>query len=1188
MSRKWTDNQQMAIDARSGSLLVSAAAGSGKTAVLVERVVQMVSDSEKQVPIERMLIVTYTRAAAAELKERISKTLNKLLSENPDNSWYRRQLMYLPCANISTVDSFCGNVVKEFFQELNIPGDYRIADNSELSILKDDAMQRTLDKFYTEGDVEFHRLVETFSNAKNDRDFQKCIFQLYTFLRSHPFEEAWLDEKLRYYTEFKGVSQSVWGKVVIDYVLSATDYCLEIAKSSLELAQQEEALYEKICDVVNDDYIFLEILKKRLESSVPWDEIHNLALSYEFGRFDARGFTNHPIKLKIADNRKEIKDKVKEIQSMLSKSESEIKYEVFMHSGMVEKLFECVKTFKKYYSEIKLSKNIADFSDVSHWTLDLLVVVDENGKTTQTPIAKNIADRFDAVMVDEFQDANEVQDLIFKAVSHNGRNLFVVGDVKQSIYGFRQAMPEIFLNRKNELPFYDPTQDNYPSKVILEKNFRSRKEITDFVNFVFSAIMSEKVGDMEYTEEEFLHYGASYPEIDTTCSEFHFLDLDSIIEEEDEIEGIVAEARYAASLIYEKCKSVTISDNGKQRPLRFGDIAILMRYTKDEAEIYARELRRFGIPVVTEKESGFLNLEEVTMTLNLLRVIDNPLQDVPLMSVLMSPVYGFTVDELARMRVSDRYTSLYVTVTKSADNGNEKAQRFIKQIADLRNLSISLSADRFLGVLYEKTGLLSIAQALGGELAYNNLCLLKEYAAQYEKGASKGISAFVAFVDRLISSRNDLSAAVSANPDNENVVRIMTIHSSKGLEFPLCIIANTHKEIKTNKDDDILVHSKLGFASKYRDMELLCDYNTFVRDALSLEIVRNERSEEVRVHYVALTRPKEQLVVLTTRKNLTKTISKYSELLEDSNKISPFLLRKSRFFSDWFIMIALMHPDSNALRGLVGAAPKEHFAEVGKGRLDIKVIESLDYDFGAAKAEVTKRVVFEDTDEDVSALLINRFENMKYADSELCTLPQKVTASAIAHKDTGKKFSRILQKPRFLSDSPLSSAERGTAMHTFMQYCDFTSARNNLDEEIQRLKVNNRLTKEQAESLQKDKLNAFLDSDLIKRAMNALDIYREYRFTVNIPAYLADDTLRENVRNHPIILQGSVDLAIVEEDGIIVVDYKTDRVKTVDELKERYHKQLELYKYALEQTTGKPVKSCLIYSVHLKESLEVL
>lgn len=1182
MSRQWTDNQKLAIKARGGSLLVSAAAGSGKTAVLVQRVTEMVSDDLNPIPIERLLIVTYTRAAASELKERISKTLNELIKKEPDNKWYRRQLVYLPRANISTVDSFCGEVVKEFFQKLSVPRDYRLLDSGELTLFVEDAMERTLEHFYCEGSGDFSRLVETFATPKDDKKLQQSIYRLYEFLRSHPFADRWLSEKERYYTEFNSLSNSVWGRVILDYAESALDYCIDQTKASLTAAEQEAELYSLVSNLFFSDLRYLEELKEKVKTD-SWHNIRNYSETFVPGRLAPKGYTNHPIKEQISNNRNSVKKIIKKLQELFLRDEDETLREVRSQSGIVVKMFECVRVFGEYFSKAKLSKNTADFSDVMHWTLDLLLTCDHDGNITITDVADVLSDRFDAVMVDEFQDANEVQDLIFNAVSSGGKNLFVVGDVKQSIYRFRQAMPEIFLGRKNVLPLYSSELDCYPAKVILECNFRSRREITDFVNFVFTTIMSERIGDMEYTKEEHLVAAAPYPISDTPCNELHLIDL----EDNEDIDSSVAEARHIASVIFEKCSNTYIKDGDSQRLLCFGDIAILMRHKSVYGDIYAKELRKLGIPVTVETDSGFLDSHEIRVAMDFLRVVDNPVQDIPLLTMLMSPVYGFTPDDMALMRADSRKLPLYFSLKAYAEKGDVKAQRFLDELEIFRNLAVTMPADAFISTLYERTNMLSVATVTDGSMAVDNLRLLCEYANAYEQGASKGISSFVAYIDRLIAGKKDLSPATVQSTDNDNTVRIMTVHSSKGLEFPLVILANNTREFKSDTKDNVLLHPKLGFASKHRDEELLCNYNTFPREAVSLEIKRNERSEEIRILYVALTRAKERLVMMVTKKNMKSYVEKLASTLADTTKISPFVLRDSRYLSDWIVMFSLMHPDAENLRNYAGIE-KHNFSIPPEDNFLVSFYGVDDLISPSASGKVTSKYIYESVPDNISDIIKDRFDGFTYAYDSLCTLPQKVTASALAHKDTQKLFSKILSKPRFMSDSPVTSAEKGTAMHTFMQYCNFTLARKNLQDEILRLVTSKRLPHKQAESLDTEKLANFIGSDIIGKALQSEEYFREYQFTVNIPAYMAEDNIAEEHRDYPVILQGSVDLVICENDGIIIVDYKTDRIGDILELKARYQKQLLLYKNAVEQSTGKPVKSCLIYSVHLNESLEVL
>ncbi len=1182
MSRNWTDNQRLAIKARNGSLLVSAAAGSGKTAVLVERVIQMVTDNENPVPIDRLLIVTYTRAAAAELKERIQKTLVSLISSEPDNPWYRRQLVHLPSAHISTVDSFCGDLVREFFQKLPVSGDYRIADNGELSLLKQEAMELTLDKFYAKHDIDFVNLVEAFASSRDDTRLQSNILRLYEFLRSHPFGEKWLSEKLSYYSDCSSVSDSIWGRIVLDYALSAVDYSISLTETSLKLLSLEPELYAKASDLFAKDLAFFKKFRILLETS-DWNTVASFAHTFETGRLNARGFTEHPIKLRVSANRDIVKGNVKTLQKLFLQTEEEILSDIASQYNIVSEMFSCVSTFDKFYTELKLQKNVADFSDIEHYALNLLVNLDSQGNVMATEVADIVSARFDAVMVDEYQDANEVQDLIFNSVSRNGTNLFVVGDVKQSIYGFRQAMPEIFLSRKNSLPLYNEEADEYPAKVILERNFRSRKEVTDFVNFTFRALMSVQTGDLEYNEEEALVPQAPYNKASSPCNELHLLDLDEI----GDVDAAVAEARHIASIVFRMCKETYIKDGEGERLVQFRDVAVLMRNMSRYADVYVTELRRCGVPAYCETSAGFLSLFEIKVAVNFLRVVDNPVQDIPLLSVLMSPVYGFTPDDIAQIRYDNKRIPLYLSVKNSAENGFEKAERFIKDIDYLRNLSLTMPSDLFIGALYEHTGLLSTSLATGGELAVNNLRLLREYAQNFEKGASKGISAFVGFIDRLERNGTDLPAAVVSNPEGNNAVRVMTIHGSKGLEFPVCILANTARQFSSDSKENVLLHSKLGFASKRRDDTLMCSYNTLPREAVSLEIKRSEKSEELRVLYVAMTRAKEHLIMIASKKNLQSYVAKQSLGLEAGEKLPPFVVRDCTYLSDWLVKCALMHPSGTELRAFAGMDEPSLFTCENTDNFKVRIIDNLECNFDNTSTQINASVDYEAVPTEVYGLIKSRFD-YEYPYKELTLVPQKVTASELAHKDSKKHFDRILATPAFLSDSPLTPAQKGTAMHTFLQYCDFDNARTDIALEANRLNALGRLTKAQADSLDMDKLRDFVNSEVISLALESGNYHREYRFTVNIPAGIIDETLSAELAQEPVVLQGSVDLAIMCEDGIIIVDYKTDRVKSLDVLVTLYSKQLSLYRLALEQTTGKKVKKCLIYSIHLSDSKEVL
>ena len=1170
MGTNWTDNQLLAINARGGDVLVSAAAGSGKTAVLVERVLRMITDPIKPVSIDRLLIVTYTRAAAAQLKDRISQKLMELIRENPDNRFYRRQLVMLPRAHISTVDSFCSDICREFFHELDVPRDYKIAEEGQLKVLSSEALEETLTELYEERNPDFYELVRCFSNSKSDRGLGENILKLYGFLRSHPFFDLWLDEKLSYYTDFTSAADSIWGQVILRNAKRIIEYGLSLAEKTIETAEEEPEFMSKVSTLLYRDKNYFDVLSISIDTKA-WDEIRDLVYSFEAGVLNARGYKEHPVKLKVAANRDILKSCVAELKGLFESDEQRCVEDIKALYPVVSQMFRCVRVYDEKYSHRKNLKNLADFSDVEHWALELLVK-SSGSEIHFTETATTIASRFDSVLVDEYQDANEVQDLIFKAVSKES-NLFIVGDAKQSIYAFRQAMPEIFIGRKDSYPLYTEKKDNYPAKIILEKNFRSRVELTEYINFVFDRLMTRETGDIEYAAGEGLVSGATYTPTAIPCAELHLIDADNF-EDED---AIAIEAQHIASVIRKELSQTLIKDGEGQRKCTYGDIAILLRSGKKNSGLYVRELEKFGIPATFESSSSFFDLPEIKLVLSILRVVDNPAQDIPLLASMISPVFGFTSDDMAKIRADFRKGSLYGAVLKAAEDENSKALSFIETISNLRTLAVTETAEDFINTLYDYLGVIPICVCMGGESAVNNLRMLTEYAAKYEQGMSKGINAFVSYLDKLVESGSDLAAAESGGEDILNAVRLMTVHSSKGLEFPVCILAGTHKKFSTDTTDNVLLHSHLGFAAKRRDKVLGASFNTFVRKALSMEKKQSEMSEELRVLYVALTRAKEKLIMTAVKKNTSKYLEGLASKLINGDSISPYIVSGAKSISDWLFMTALLHKDSTLLRGIAKAEDMEY--SINSSMLCVKVIDDIDFD--GDSGEITREVTYDADAVVIDDIIKSRFDFV-YPHKELCSLPVKVTASELSHMESGETFERILQKPRFLYSSKLTAAEKGTAMHKFLQFASFDLAREDLPLEVKRL-TDIRLSQAEAESLDLNKLKRFIESDIVTDAINN-QTFREYRFTVNIPASLTD--LSDDTET-TLILQGAVDLLIVKDGEITIVDYKTDRVDSMEVLAKRYRKQLELYKVAISACFEKPVSRCLIYSIYSGEYKEV-
>lgn len=1185
MSRNWTTEQLNAINAKDGSLLVSAAAGSGKTAVLIERVVKRVTDKENPTDVDRLLIVTYTRLAAAELKQRLVSAFKDILKKEPSNKYIRRQLALVGKANISTVDSFCSSVVKEFFYKLDIDSDFRVADETELEIVKNEAVEKTLDIFYSKKDTNFHSLVEMFSSQRNDLQLQQNILKVYEFICSHPFGDLWLDEKRGYYEIGDSVKESVWGEIVLKASLLALQYAKEIVDKNLQLMYDcPEIAQSKICDYTLSDKKGIDDLLDVFENG-SWNEIAEKVNAYSQVKFTVpRTLTHHPIKLKIHDGRKNVKAVVDNLKKSFSYYEKYAIGDIKYLSPIVSVFFDCVNEFSHQYALLKAEKHIADYSDLEHWTLDILC--ERDGKTIrQSDTAKIISQRFDEIIVDEYQDANEVQEFIFTMLSKDEQNMFVVGDVKQSIYGFRQAEPRIFLRRRDKYPHYNEQENNYPAKIILKKNFRSRKGIADGVNFVFKLLMSEQVGDMQYTEDECLVAGASYPEKNENDVELTFIDYtDDVYSDSCEAEAVYI-ANRIQQMVFEGYK---ITQNGVTRPVTYGDFAILMRTSEGYAKTYIETLSRFGIPANAKSKETFLYTKEITLLLNLLRVIDNPMRDIPLLSVLMSVLYAFSPDDMALIRAESKKCNLYTALKMRAKSGDEKCLEFLNSLDYYRNLSITLPCDELLITLCEDTGYIALMEVLcKNKSCRDNIQLFIEYARTFEQNSNKGLSAFVSYIDRILENGSDLKGAVKANAV-ENSVSIISVHSSKGLEYPVCFLANVgHKFNDKDLNENVLLHSKLGIAFKRRDLDKRVQYNTLPRQAIRIKKANDAKSEELRVLYVALTRPKEKLIMVCAKKKLEEYIASISNKLVNESSISPYVVQSAASIADWLVMCALLHQSGTPLREIANRDLLSYIKTDCNWSINIENLcseenEQSEFDFKDAPTQKS-------IDNELIKLFDERFD-FEYENAPLQKIPVKVSVSDLAHSKSDVKIfdnTKTLKKPLFQNDGKLTAAQKGTATHKFLQVCNFKNAKADISTEINRLVQLGYLSDVQAECLDRRKLLTFFNSDVVEEILCSSEVLREFNFTVEIKARDVDESIKPPFDTKKLILQGSIDLAYEKDGSLIIVDYKTDKVSDISQLVSRYEQQIKLYKYALSQCTEKSISKCILYSLHLCSSVEV-
>ncbi len=1184
MKVSWTTEQQNAISATDGSILVSAAAGSGKTAVLAQRVINLISRENYPVDIDKLLIVTFTRAAAAEMKERIIRNIDALLKDDPYNKNLLRQKQLAYKANISTIDSFCSNLVREYFHTLEISSDYRTADESELEILKKQALDLALEVFYAKSDSSFQKLLDAFADTKGDKSLREAVLTINTFLSTQPFPNQWMSNMIDGYDE-ENISKSIWGKIIIEHINSLITHAVNLSKFSLGLLEDDEALNDSLSFHHDDDILFLTKLNQMLGDD--WDRAKDFVQSYSYSKYLApKGYKDHPIKLKTADNRDKVKKLISQISSYFSMSECEIKAELNEVQTVTSALFDLVNEFRNQLRVLKTKKNILSFADVEQLAVRLLATPDSDKGYTKTPQALEISKRFSMVIVDEFQDVNDVQNLIFNCVSENESNLFVVGDVKQSIYSFRQAKPQIFIERKANYNTYNSDEEKYPATIILDKNFRSRQEVCETVNYIFSLIMQKQICGMDYTSDERLNAGSVYPE-STQCNfEMALIDRN----DSSSLDKAEIEASYIADKIYRMINSDNFKvkcHDGNMRTAQLSDFAILLRTTKNIATKYVKVLKSKGIRAFCEEKESAFDAQEVRIILNFLKVIDNPSLEIELLSVLVSPIYGFTPDDLASIRSDSRKINLFASL--KLHSSHPKVKAFLVQLDNLRSYSSTCSVDELIGKVLDVTGFGAITSAVvGGENALQNINLVRYYARTFEKNGYKTLSDFNNYIDRLVDCGQDLASAPNSNTANIDGVRVLSIHKSKGLEFPVCFIADSaHNFNFTDLSNNVVIDSKAGLGIKKKIG--ICRYKTFSRLAVELELKRNVIAEEMRVLYVALTRAKEKLIMISCQKGMKDYIINLNSKLLSSDSVEPYAVSSCKSYSDWVIATALLNPTASPLREYAGIHDKiiNHNADCPNWKFEFIDTQSELENSETSVDDSQELILVDEITEDFDYAQILRHNlDFVYPNYEQTILPQKVSASQIAHSENSQFFDTIIARPKFISQNTSSAVERGTAHHLFLQYCNFEKARQDLKSEIERLIKCRRLTAQQAESIDCIKLGALLNTELFDRIIASPIVLREEQFTVKIKASLAVDSYI-NSNDPDIIMQGAVDLAFVEDGRLVIVDYKTDRVGEISKLTDLYRKQLLLYKNAMEQSTEFEVKELILCSVHLNSYISI-
>lgn len=1179
MKRNWTEKQLDAITATGGSVLVSAAAGSGKTAVLVERVIRRLTDPVNPTSANRLLIVTFTRAAAGEMRQRIAAAIEDRLKENPGDSNLIRQQMLLPSAKICTIDSFCNSLVRDNFQLLDISPDFKNADESELSLLRAQAMSETLEELYAKGEPDYLRLVELLFRGRDDSNLADMIDKLYLDSMSYPFPERWLDSLSEKYESGDSVSESGFGSLILSYARQAVDFCLGAIESMKSTINGIDGLEKAFLEAVQSDEAQIRAVLEKLDKH-DWDGVCLAVSQFEAIRRKPvpKEYKDSFEAKRLAKTRDSIKDIMKkDLPAVFCCSESEYADDMKYLAPLVRQLVSAAKLFSRKFSDIKTAKNIADFSDVAHMALSLLVCEDENGNTVRTEFALSEAQNYDEILIDEYQDTNKAQDMLFEALSRD--NLFRVGDVKQSIYRFRRAMPEIFIELKDRFGEYDRTKDEYPAKIILGNNFRSRKGVTETVNFIFSQVMSRQVGGIDYGDEDKLVFSAGYKPKETDFSEVHLLDLTGTDSEEESSDSV--QARYIASLIRRMiADGFTVRDGDGERKASYKDFCVLLRSVNGgRGACYADVFRQSAVPCFTETSAEFFSSNEVSLVLNLLRVIDNPKQDIPLLSVLMSVLYGFSVDETAKLRIGDRKGDLYTCLLKAAENGDEKARYFLGEVARLRMLSVSMGVGDFIRQVYDETALPQIVSAMPDPQAKKaNLMLLLDYASTYEKAGYIGLSGFIGFIDRLDRNRQDLQGSVGVSADAD-VVKIMSIHKSKGLEFPVCIIANCFSRFnRQDENSNMVVSPSQGIGLVLRNSETLAEYPTVSHKAVKLSMKNDTVSEEMRVLYVAMTRAAEKLIMVGAMKKPEAALSRYAiNINPASRKITPFASSMVSGFGEWILTAALRSAGCGALREMAGIGNEAVLRSDAELRAYVVTPEKAD----ACENGQSDRPA---ADPKLYKLIADRCE-YRYPYEALSFAVSKRSASQVDKNVIDREYFAS-SRPAFLSDDGLTAAQRGTATHAFMQYADYNRASVSVKDEINRLVSNGIISENEGGAINVRAVEKFFLSDLYKRISESSLVMREKKFTVSVPAYEIYPELAA-FPEEQVLIQGIADCVFLENGSLTVVDYKTDSLLTEEAFVEKYRSQVLTYRRALSLCTGLEVGKTLLYSFRLGKEIAV-
>ncbi len=1197
---KWTDDQRKVIDVRDKNVLVAAAAGSGKTAVLVEHIISLVTGENGQAPvdIDKLLVVTFTNAAASEMRERILKALEQKMKENPLDEHLRKQLTYIHNAKIATIDSFCKDVVKEHFNEIDIDPAFKIADSGDLALLQSDVMADLLERNYAEGSEDFHRFIDVYSDSRSDKAIEDKLLTLYRFSQSYPNPEKWLESLVdAYEIKPEDVERDCqWFQVAKDTIHIQLNECIAQAESALELSNGSGL--DKIPDFISEEYDRL----KRIGDMREFDALGAGIKGFTFGRFPTlKGLSEEDTLTKdaIKNMRTAYKKGIESLaKKYFSRHLSDILEDVRKCAPVVRELVRLVMEFGRAYRLAKLEKDMTDFSDIEHYALQILAREDENGQYLPTQTAMEMAEDYHEIMIDEYQDSNLVQEIILNAIAKRGNdtsNVFMVGDVKQSIYKFRLARPELFLEKYNTYPSHEESDNQ---KIVLSKNFRSRYQVLDFCNAIFRQIMVKDLGGIAYDEDNMLYPGMEFPvDGEEYKAEIMFVDMDDDGDDgestsDDEAPAKVElEAAMTAAKIKElmhgngQTKPLKVYDKElkEMRPLRFGDIAILFRSTKAYADVYTEVFMTEGIPVYTSLSEGYFDTFEISAILDMLSIIDNPRQDIKLAAVLRN-IFGMTENMLADIMINKK-CSFYQAFFEYDGIYVAKLNYIKEKLSSYRRAATYMSIYDVICMILEDTHFKEFLTASkAGEKRMANVEMLLQKAKVYEDGAYSGLFNFVRYIELMKKYKVEQGEA-NVTGENEDSVKLMTIHKSKGLEYPVVFVAGMGKKMNmADVTKDMIIHHELGVGLNRVDTDKRIKYKTIIKETIANKIKLENLAEELRVLYVALTRAREKLI-LTGVGRVTKKLDQYESIAKRGKiELDAMTIAGATTYMDWIMMstaseYGAKHVIFNRIRPM----------DVVYNRLEVAKVEEI------SKEALIKWDCQKVYDGDIRKQLEDTLTYV-YEHDEECRIRSKMSISDIKHM-----FMKMTADEDFPSEEvhfgeagdkgPSKGALRGTAYHRVLELFDYDNTPDGVAEV--RLMMENMISRglidrESVELVDEGKILVFAQSSLGKRMEAAYKkgaLYREKPFVMGIPANAIDEDKYKS--NELVVVQGIVDAWFEEDDGIVVVDYKTDSVERIEDLKARYQSQLVYYGQALEKVTGKKIKDLVIYSVKFGESLSV-